>query len=194
MNASTDMVSEGLAAGTDKVFSSFTLHAHRQCENLESTGSDNLNGTGNTLANVLTGNNGVNLLTGGLGNDTYIVQNATDTVVENLNAGTDLVQSWRTSRWAPMWSTLHSRAQRASRVQATDSSNVLTGNSGINTLGTAGNDTLDGGAGDDTLTGGDGNDVFLVGNAAEHGVGEVIDGGAGIDVIRFTSTPEVMVW
>ncbi|MGA6829211.1 beta strand repeat-containing protein, partial [Nitrospira sp. NS4] len=54
--------------------------------------------------------------------------------------------------------------------------------------GGAGNDILNGGAGDDTLHGEDGNDVFLIGRAAEHGVGEVIDGGAGSDVIRFTST------
>ncbi|KAB0494359.1 calcium-binding protein, partial [Pseudomonas lini] len=51
----------------------------------------NLNGTGNTLNNVITGNMGGNLLDGGLGadtliggagNDTYIVDNLGDMAIE----------------------------------------------------------------------------------------------------------------
>ena len=154
------------------------------------TGSADLNGTGNTLANVLTGNNGVNLLTGGLGNDTYIVQQRYRLVVENLNAGTDLgrVRCNFTLGANVEHLTLTGSADLTGRARL---NNILTGNSGINQLsGLAGNDTLDGGAGDDTLPGGDGNDVFLIGNAADHGVGEVINGGAGTDVIRFTSTTD----
>ncbi len=54
--------------------------------------------------------------------------------------------------------------------------------------GGTGNDILNGGGGDDTLFGGAGNDVFVIGDAAEHGGGEVITGGADEDVIRFAST------
>ncbi|MEO5630734.1 MAG: calcium-binding protein, partial [Nitrospiraceae bacterium] len=54
--------------------------------------------------------------------------------------------------------------------------------------GDTGNDKLNGGAGDDTQNGGDGNDVFLIGAGGHHGGGEVIDGGLGTNVIRFTST------
>ena len=68
-------------------------------------------------------------------------------------------------------------------VTGSAGANLLIGSNGADTLnGGAGNDTLNGGAGDDTLNGGDGNDVFLIGTATEHGVGEVIDGGAGTDV------------
>jgi Ca2+-binding RTX toxin-like protein len=76
--------------------------------------------------------------------------------------------------------------------------NVITGNSAANRLiggegndallGNAGNDLLDGGAGDDGMDGGAGNDVFLVRDAADHGAGETIIGGAGTDTLRFTST------
>jgi Ca2+-binding RTX toxin-like protein len=58
--------------------------------------------------------------------------------------------------------------------------NVLTGTSQTDTLtGNAGIDRLNGGAGDDTLNGGNGSDVILIGTAGDHGVDEVINGGAG---------------
>ena len=189
VNLATDVVSEALSAGTDTVVASLTYTLGANVENLTLTGSDNLNGTGNTLANVLTGNSGVNILTGGAGNDTYLVQNATDTVVENLNAGIDLVQS--SVNFTLGANVEHLTLTGSAGLTGTGNglNNILTGNSGINQLsGLAGNDTLEGGADDDTLTGGDGNDVFLIGDAADHDVGEEIDGGAGTDVIRFTST------
>ena len=77
----------------------------------------------------------------------------------------------------------------ADTLNGGDGNDTLNGGDGNDILdGGTGNDILNGGAGDDTLQGGDGNDVFLIGSAAEHGVGEAIDGGAGSDVIRFTST------
>jgi trimeric autotransporter adhesin len=191
VDSAGDVATEALNAGIDLVQSSaasYTLGAN--VENLELTGSDDLNGTGNTRANVLTGNSGVNILTGGAGNDTYIVQNDADSVVENLIAGIDLVQSTAANF------TLGANVENLTLLGGTDINgtgnalnNILTGNNGVNQLtGNAGNDTLNGGADDDALDGGAGNDVILIGNAADHGVGEVIDGGTGVDVIRFTST------
>src|SRR3954447_13410998 len=90
-----DVVTEALNAGTDTVQSSlanYTLTAN--VENLTLTGSANINGTGNGLANVITGNSGNNTLDGealadtmigGLGNDIYVVDNAGDVVTEALN-------------------------------------------------------------------------------------------------------------
>ena len=70
---------------------SYTLSAN--VENLTLTGTGAINGTGNALDNVLTGNSAANTLTGGLGNDTYVVDNAGDVVIEGAGEGTDLVQS-----------------------------------------------------------------------------------------------------
>ena len=74
---------------------------------------------------------------------------------------------------------------------------AITGNNGMNTLtgtaandsltGNSGNDVLVGGAGDDFINGGAGNDIFLLGEG-EHTAPETIIGGAGTDLVRFTST------
>ena len=75
-------------------------------ENLTLTGTAAINGTGNTLNNVLTGNSGNNVLDGGagndtmiggLGNDTYVVNAAGDVVTEAPAPGTDTVQTAVTS-------------------------------------------------------------------------------------------------
>ena len=79
VDALTDGVSEGLAAGTDTVVASLNYTLGANVENLELTGSA-LNGTGNTLANILTGTSGNNVLTGGVGNDTLIGGDGIDTV------------------------------------------------------------------------------------------------------------------
>lgn len=65
-----DTVTEAVNAGTDTVQSSITWTLGNNLENLTLTGSSAVNGTGNTLNNVLTGNSANNTLTGSAGNDT----------------------------------------------------------------------------------------------------------------------------
>ena len=65
-----DTVVENSGAGTDTVQSSVTYTLGANVENLILTGSGAINGTGNSLANVLTGNGGANILEGGGGADT----------------------------------------------------------------------------------------------------------------------------
>jgi Ca2+-binding RTX toxin-like protein len=65
-----DTVSEGAGAGTDTVNSTATFTLGANVENLTLTGSADINGTGNGLANVIIGNTGANVLSGAAGNDT----------------------------------------------------------------------------------------------------------------------------
>ncbi|EJM59999.1 Ca2+-binding protein, RTX toxin, partial [Pseudomonas sp. GM50] len=66
---------------TDTVRSSVSWTLGANLENLTLTGSDNLNGVGNTQNNVLTGNSGNNVLNGGTGLDTLIGGAGDDTYV-----------------------------------------------------------------------------------------------------------------
>jgi len=86
-----DVVVEGVNAGTDNVQSSVSYTLSDNVENLTLTGTSAIDGTGNALDNVITGNSGVNVMSGLGGNDTYYVDNSTDVVVENADEGIDSV-------------------------------------------------------------------------------------------------------
>ena len=187
VNVAGDVVTELANDGTDTVQSSITSTLDANVENLTFTGTANLNGTGNVLDNILTGNGGTNVLAGSAGNDTYIVS-AGDTVVENFNGGTDTVVS------SVIW-TLSANVEKltltgTANLNGTGSSanNVLVGNSGNNVLdGGSGNDTADGGEGNDSLLGGSGNDTLLGGLGNDQlnaGSGnDVLTGGEGTDTL-----------
>ena len=106
------------------------------------TGSAALDGVGNTLDNVLTGNTAANALAGGLGNDTYVVDQAGDVVTELAGEGTDTVQS--SIAWLLGANLENLTLTGSAAISGTGNAldNILTGNSGVNTLtGAAGNDT-----------------------------------------------------
>jgi Ca2+-binding RTX toxin-like protein len=101
VNVTTDVITEAASAGTDTVQASLTWTLATNLENLTLTGTSNLNGTGNTVANVLIGNGGSNTLTGlagndtldgGLGNDTLVGSAGADTYRFSRGHGVDTVQ------------------------------------------------------------------------------------------------------
>lgn len=170
-----DQVTEASNAGTDTVQSSITYTLGTNLENLTLTGIANIDGAGNTVANVLMGNAGNNSLNGlagsdtmigGQGNDTYTIDVTTDVITENLNEGIDTLNVAIAT--ASGTYTLAANVENAVLINTVAYSvtgnlldNVLTGNAAVNTLtGGAGNDTLNGAGGNDILVGGLGDDVY----------------------------------
>jgi Ca2+-binding RTX toxin-like protein len=172
-----DVVTENANEGTDTVQSSITYTLGTNVENLTLTGTSAINGTGNTLNNVITGNSanntlsggtGADTMVGGLGNDTYVVDNTGDVVTENVNEGTDTVQSSVTYTLGANVENLTLTGSTAINGTGNTLDNNLTGNSAANTLtGGAGNDTLSGGTGADTMIGGLGDDTYVVDNTGD---------------------------
>ncbi len=125
--------------GTDLVYSNVSYALSLNVENLTLTGSGDLNGTGNTLINILIGNAGNNTLDGGAGadvmsagngNDIYIIDNVGDTVSELQDAGTDAV-----------WSSI------SYRLSNSVENLVLTGSANINAYGNEVANNMTGNAG-----------------------------------------------
>jgi Ca2+-binding RTX toxin-like protein len=171
-----DSVLEKAGEGIDAIEASVSWTLSANVENLTLTGNSNINGTGNELANIITGNaadnildgqQGADALIGGLGNDTYYVDNVGDSVSEAANAGIDSI-------YTSINLTLNANVENgilagsATTLTGNELDNTLTGNALANTLsGGAGSDVLDGGAGADTLVGGAGDDVYFVENTGD---------------------------
>ncbi len=153
-----DVVTEQAGQGTDTVNAAITYTLGANVEQLTLTGTNAINGTGNSGNNTLTGNSAANVLTGGTGNDTYVV-GVGDTVVELASGGTDTVQS------AVSW-TLGSNVENLT-LTGTLAINGI-GNTVNNVLvGNIANNILDGGAGADSMSGGGGDDTYLIDNAGD---------------------------
>ena len=183
-----DVVVELPGEGVDTVRTTLAAYAlGANLEYLQALGAGAFTGTGNELANRITGKAGADTLTGGDGNDTldggagadsmvggadndtYTLDNAGDAVVELPGGGTDTV---RTSLSAyTLGAELENlRAIGAGPFTFTGNAarNGMTGGAGADTLYGGGEaDTLDGGDGADSLVGGDGDDVFTVDDALD---------------------------
>lgn len=155
-----------LGSGNDTIQSSVNATMAANVENLVLTGSA-ISGTGNAGDNTITGNAKANILAGlggadtmagGTGDDTYYVTDATDVVVESVNAGFDTVIS-------SINLTLKANLEALTLI-GTATNGV--GNTLANTLtGNALNNILNGSTGADTMIGGLGDDTYYVDNASD---------------------------
>ena len=81
-----DQVIEGVAAGTDRVWTSITYTLTANVERLNQLGSAAIDGTGNELANVIYGNTGANILSGLAGDDQLLGGSGDDTLLGGAGA------------------------------------------------------------------------------------------------------------
>lgn len=184
-----DVTNENAGEGVDTIntaLATFSLASRANIENLTYTGSVAFTGTGNELnniiigsffaANILDGGAGADMLQGGFANDTYIVDNVGDIIVEQVGVSVDLIKT-SLNNYSLM------QAANVENLTFTGTGNFNgTGNEAKNTItGGTGNDLLDGGFGADTLVGGLGDDVYIVDNAGDV-VSEAANGGT--DEIR----------
>ena len=147
-------------------------------------GNDTLNGAaGNDLLDggegndILQGGAGADTLIGGAGNDICLVDNSGDIVTENIDEGTDLVQSSITYTLGTDLENLTLTGTAAINASGNAQNNILVGNSASN--------VLDGGAGADAMSGGAGNDTYVVDDA-----GDVVSeaASAGTDLVQSSIT------
>jgi Ca2+-binding RTX toxin-like protein len=176
-----DVLSESSGNGFDTVKSPVTYTLADNFEKLELTGTGNINGTGNDSDNALVGNAGINTLTGGKGDDTYILSNLNDSVVELSGEGTDTVMINMTYTLQNNLENLTLTGSANVDGYGNNGNNILIGNAGNNTLsGGNGDDVLDGGPGADILKGGDGNDTYIINDAQD----VINESGGGIDTVK----------
>ena len=190
-----DRVIELAGGGVDTVrtsLSSFSIPAN--VEVLVYTGAGDFSGKGSGHAetliggpgdDLLDGGAGADVLQGGLGNDTYVVDNVGDKVIEAPGGGVDTVRTVLASYalGADVENLVHTGAGAftgtgnglANLIVGGSGADVLAGAAGADVLqGGSGADRLIGGADADTLTGGAGADIFVF-NAVSDSTGQAHD-------------------
>jgi Ca2+-binding RTX toxin-like protein len=196
VNSASDVAVDNGPTGFDLVGSTASYTLGAGIEDLVLLGTSAINGTGNTLANIIVGNTANNVINGGAGddtmagdagNDTYVVDHVNDIIEEFDGEGTDTIQTTVSYIMAEYVENMMLMGTIAINGTGNALDNIITGNNSNNVIdGDDGNDMLDGGTGNDTLIGGDGNDTYVV-NATGDVVSEL--GGAGdIDTVKSAVT------
>jgi Ca2+-binding RTX toxin-like protein len=184
--SAADTVVEKADEGTDTVQASISYVLGANVENLILTGAAAINGTGNELDNILTGNSAANVLSGGDGDDIYVIASAADTVVENADEGTDTVRSSITYALGANVENL-TLVGGALDGSGNELDNALTGTAAANVLtGGDGDDRIVGGGGLDTLSGGDGADAFAF-EALSNRSAAIVDFSQGEDLLEVSA-------
>ena len=168
---SSDFAFEIAGEGNDAVFSTAHYGLAADVETLILLGSADLQGYGNNQVNTIYGNAGNNLLNGaggadlmvgGAGDDTYFVDDISDSAFESPGEGNDAVFSTVHYGLAADVETLVLQGSADLQGYGSNQANTLYGNTGNNLLnGAGGADTMLGGAGDDTYFVDDAGDVVF---------------------------------
>lgn len=138
----------------------------------------------------MNGGTGTDTLIGGTGDDSYIIDSTTDTIIELFNQGYDSVESSISYTLGENVENLELIGNDAINGTGNSFNNNIYGNSANNILeGKAGDDYLSASLGKDTLIGGTGNDYYSIRNFSLFGDGSVpdtiIEGlNAGIDTVE----------
>ncbi|OQW34303.1 MAG: hypothetical protein A4E19_02250 [Nitrospira sp. SG-bin1] len=193
-----EIVTESAGQGIDTVMTAQSYQLASHVEHLTLLDSDrslignqllpvSIDAMGNELDNTLTGNRAVNRLDGGVGadvmrgkagNDTYVVDDAGDVVIETAVDGLDQVESAIGYTLTDHVEDLLLTGMGATSGTGNQLDNRIVGNSAGNVLdGAGGNDRLEGGAGGDTYLFGHGSGWDRV---VDSGIGDVIQLKAGI--------------
>ena len=191
-------VISGGAGGKDLIVTSLSLTAPDNIENLQASGLDAIDFSGNELDNILVGNDannqlvgaggrdtllgeagddlldgglGVDTLAGGLGNDEYHVDAKADRVVELAGQGIETVYATSSYTLASNIENLTLEGVGNFTAGGNSLDNILIGNTG--------NNILAGGLGADRLEGGLGDDIYVLSDSLD----TIVDIG-GVDTIR----------
>lgn len=214
-----DIVTENIGEGYDRIFSNVSVVAAQSInvEEVNLTGTDNINAAGDANHNIINGNSGDNTLDGGAGDDTLNGNDGSDTLlggagIDTLSggAGNDVLDG---GTGADMMAggtgddtyyiddandvvvenagqgndTLNSSISLTA-IQAANIEVInLTGTDNLNATGDSGNNTINGNSGDNVLDGAVGNDT-LNGNDGN----DTLLGGAGSDSLNGSSGNDVL--
>lgn len=165
-----DTLVEAVNAGIDEVLSSVSFTLGANLENLRLTGTSTINGTGNTLNNVLAGNTANNVLNGAGGSDTV------DYSLVSSGITIDLASTVAQYVYGQGYDTLRSIENIVGTLYAD------------NLKGTSGANVLNGNLGADTMAGGNGSDTYYVDNAYDTVI-ETTAGATGGNDWVFSSRP-----
>jgi Ca2+-binding RTX toxin-like protein len=153
VNSLLDVVIERADQGYDWIKASVSYTLGKNIEALALMGPDDLDGTGNALANRITGTLGVNRLLGMGGND--ILKGFDGNDVLKGQSGSDMLAGG-------LGDDRCDGGRGRDVMYGSDGNDVLFGRKGADELrGDDGDDILDGGTGADLLRGGAGSDQFL---------------------------------
>ena len=196
-----DVLVENVGEGNDTVIASLNYTLAANIENLRlAEGSVAILGIGNELDNriegnsqdnilhgldgvdtlvgnvgndVLDGGTGADILIGGAGDDQYLVDDVADGIIEEADAGKDVVTASVSYTLSDNVENLVLIGAQAVNGTGNAQANILTGNEMDN--------FLDGGAGSDRMIGGLGNDSYQVDN-----IGDVVveSEGEGTDIVE----------